>query len=169
MSARKKPARPRRSSRKVRPDPAWAGVTMHRGATATIDQPALPRCAVEMGCLCFAHANGVPASESCNASEVQSFIDYALDDAKRHGEESEPDHEVGDLQSLVYACWKNLDAKGRKAVIAEVSPFMWTPPTETEAAITDSARAMDGPTTTTCGRCGKEFTGTECDGPGYHP
>ena len=39
--------------------------------------------------------------------------------AKAHGEESEPDHEVGDLQGVLFSCWERLTAKQRREIYEE--------------------------------------------------
>lgn len=38
--------------------------------------------------------------------------------AQHHGEDSEPDHEVGDLQELLRACWSTMTPKAKRAVFA---------------------------------------------------
>lgn len=42
-------------------------------------------------------------------------IDFYIDTAKQHGEDSEPDHEVGDLQDLLRAMWELLPSAQRIA------------------------------------------------------
>ena len=37
----------------------------------------------------------------------------ALDAARNHGMESEPDHEIGDLQDLLFELWKHTSKRGR--------------------------------------------------------
>lgn len=44
-----------------------------------------------------------------------SDIEQVLDAAQRHGEQSEPDHEVGDLQEIVRALWAMLSPEQRDA------------------------------------------------------
>lgn len=36
-------------------------------------------------------------------------IETLIEAARQHGLDSEPDHEVGDLQSLLRDCWEALD------------------------------------------------------------
>ena len=50
-----------------------------------------------------------------------------LDAAERHGWSSEPDHEVGDLQDLLFDCWKVMSLKQKKKVYegAESMLEMW--------------------------------------------
>jgi hypothetical protein len=38
------------------------------------------------------------------------MLEHILEAAKQHGEQSEPEHEVGDLQGVLTACWKKLSA-----------------------------------------------------------
>jgi formylmethanofuran dehydrogenase subunit E len=42
--------------------------------------------------------------------------------AREHGEESELDHEVGDLQELSRLCWELLTEKQRRLVVARLAP-----------------------------------------------
>lgn len=46
--------------------------------------------------------------------------DELLDAARRHGEEGEPEHEVGDLEEVVLACWKRLSPAQQVEVHAEI-------------------------------------------------
>ena len=39
--------------------------------------------------------------------------------AKAHGEASEPDHEVGDLQAVLVSCWARMTQEQRREVWAE--------------------------------------------------
>ena len=41
--------------------------------------------------------------------------------AKKHGEDSEPDHEVGDLQDLLRAAWAQMTPEQRRAMLTEAS------------------------------------------------
>lgn len=43
-------------------------------------------------------------------------LEALLSAAEEHGEEGEPEHEVGDLQDLARACWERLDAKARREI-----------------------------------------------------
>lgn len=45
----------------------------------------------------------------------RTFIGRILAAAKRHGEQSEPDHEVGDLQVILRAMWRVLTPEQRDA------------------------------------------------------
>lgn len=47
------------------------------------------------------------------------FIERVLHAAERHGELSEPDHEVGDLQGVIYALWKLLTPEQRAAYASD--------------------------------------------------
>lgn len=42
-------------------------------------------------------------------------IEILIDGAQQHGEDSEPDHEVGDLQDFLRAMWGMLTPRQRKA------------------------------------------------------
>jgi hypothetical protein len=44
--------------------------------------------------------------------------------AQHHGEDSESDHEVGDLQDLLRACWATMPPKARRAVFDEYGDMM---------------------------------------------
>ena len=46
-------------------------------------------------------------------------LEALLAAAEEHGLESEPDHEVGDLQDLLRACWSRLGEADRAALHAE--------------------------------------------------
>jgi len=52
-------------------------------------------------------------------SDVTDPLDQILDAAKRHGEEGDPDHEVGDLQIALKLAWAALPANARAKVHAE--------------------------------------------------
>jgi hypothetical protein len=48
--------------------------------------------------------------------------DFALllmEAARLHGENSEPDHEVGDLQDLFFACWRVMSPVQRALVLSD--------------------------------------------------
>ena len=42
-------------------------------------------------------------------------IEFYLNAAKKHGQDSEPEHEVGDLQGLLRAIWKLTSQEQRRA------------------------------------------------------
>ena len=46
-------------------------------------------------------------------------IELLIEAAREHGEESDPDHEVGDLQDLVRLCWAELSPEARAKIIEE--------------------------------------------------
>ena len=46
-------------------------------------------------------------------------LSQILSAAARHGRESEPDHEVGDLQDALRACWKQPFPDQKERVIAD--------------------------------------------------
>lgn len=47
-----------------------------------------------------------------------AHVEQLIDAAQAHGEESEPDHEVGDLQDLVRSCWEIMTPAQRRRVYA---------------------------------------------------
>lgn len=56
-------------------------------------------------------------------------IDIILEAARRHGEQSEPDHEVGDLQDALRICWKLMTPTQREQMAHDHgdSLLMWAP------------------------------------------
>ena len=52
-------------------------------------------------------------------AKKSSALQELLDAARRHGERSDPEHEVGDLQDLLHACWRRLSPKDRLEVFKE--------------------------------------------------
>ena len=59
-----------------------------------------------------------------NTADVVDFdLERLIEAARRHGEDSEPDHEVGDLQDILRAAWEELTPDQRRWVIrsSEVS------------------------------------------------
>jgi hypothetical protein len=48
-----------------------------------------------------------------------SLLEELMAAARAHGEGSEPDHEVGDLQGVLRSCWKRLTAEQQREVYAE--------------------------------------------------
>lgn len=49
-------------------------------------------------------------------ARTTTFLDRVIDAAQRHGEESEADHEVGDLQMLAWKLWAVLTPAQRKVI-----------------------------------------------------
>jgi hypothetical protein len=47
-----------------------------------------------------------------------------LDAARAHGQEDDPEHEVGDLQQILMSCWERLSAKDRFAVYREYADLV---------------------------------------------
>lgn len=45
------------------------------------------------------------------------FLQILLDGALRHGLDSEPDHEVGDLQTFLIACWDEMTPEQRERAL----------------------------------------------------
>lgn len=54
------------------------------------------------------------------SAEGDALRDELLGAARLHGEESEAEHEVGDLIEIVTACWELLSDEQRRAVHARV-------------------------------------------------
>ena len=49
----------------------------------------------------------------------KEFVYSLLECAVAHGENSEPDHEVGDLQDLLVACWSVMSPAQRGLALSE--------------------------------------------------
>lgn len=60
---------------------------------------------------------------------AQEMLDALIAAAAKHGEESDPDHEVGDLQDILRACWERLTPRQRREVWGETSAALldWLP------------------------------------------
>lgn len=56
--------------------------------------------------------------------EVGRGLERMIDAARQHGVESETDHEVGDLQEILRACWEYLPAPARSAVCARFAELV---------------------------------------------
>jgi len=56
-------------------------------------------------------------------------IEQIIAAARAHGEDSEPDHEVGDLQEVLRACWSTMTQKARLSVAAKFADLVddWGP------------------------------------------
>jgi hypothetical protein len=53
---------------------------------------------------------------------IHTSLDFAeslLEAARLHGENSEPDHEVGDLQTLFVACWSVMSPEQRALALVD--------------------------------------------------
>ena len=51
-----------------------------------------------------------------DASMTTDLLEDLLATAKGHGEASNPDHEVGDLQAVLGSCWRRLTEAQRREV-----------------------------------------------------
>ena len=49
--------------------------------------------------------------------EVEAGVEAIIDAATRHGQESDPDHEVGDLQDALRLAWDLLIPAARKTLL----------------------------------------------------
>jgi len=47
------------------------------------------------------------------------FVYSLLKAARLHGEDSEPDHEVGDLWALLIACWSQMSPEQRTLALSD--------------------------------------------------
>ncbi len=47
------------------------------------------------------------------------FANLLLEAARLHGENSEPDHEIGDLQDLFVACWLVMSPEQRALALSD--------------------------------------------------
>ncbi len=45
--------------------------------------------------------------------------------AENHGKAGDPEHEVGDLEALIDACWERLTPEQRREIYAELPPERW--------------------------------------------
>jgi hypothetical protein len=86
----------------------------------------LPPCAESMGCLCAGHARGNAADAACDTRELPvtkpdgaALLAEIFELAEAHGQESDPEHEVGDLQDVVRLCWHWLNPLQREHVLRE--------------------------------------------------
>jgi len=46
-------------------------------------------------------------------------IDDLIDAARVHGEQSEAEHELGDLQTILRACWEIMDSGQKRELVEE--------------------------------------------------
>ena len=51
--------------------------------------------------------------------DMNELLNQLLDYARQHGLESDPEHEISDLQQLLTACWNALDDKARESIYLE--------------------------------------------------
>jgi hypothetical protein len=61
-------------------------------------------------------AEGVKLAKELGLWEADG-AEKLISAAEKHGQESGIDHQVGDLEQVVRACWEKLDEEGRQAVI----------------------------------------------------
>jgi hypothetical protein len=62
-------------------------------------------------------------------------IEQLIDAARAHGEDSEADHEVGDLQEVLRACWSQMTHAARACVASKFSGLVndWGPEPDGDA------------------------------------
>jgi hypothetical protein len=60
---------------------------------------------------------------------TEGGIEALLAAAQAHGEQSEPDHEVGDLQEILRACWAAMTPRARRQILDGFRDFLadWIP------------------------------------------
>jgi len=46
-------------------------------------------------------------------------LEALMEAARAHGQEDDPEHEVGDLQQLLMAAWRIMDTRQRRALFLE--------------------------------------------------
>lgn len=56
--------------------------------------------------------------DAVESADLRGY-DRIIAAAQRHGTDSEPDHEVGDLQDALRLCWSRLSTTQQKSVLAE--------------------------------------------------
>jgi hypothetical protein len=59
------------------------------------------------------HDKKLLKKEECMAT---ALLGRLLSAAKSHGDQSDPDHEVGDLQALLASCWNRMTPRQRRDV-----------------------------------------------------
>jgi hypothetical protein len=66
--------------------------------------------------------------------ETELMLQRLLDAAARHGEQSDPDMEAGDLAEILQACWKRLSFGQRRLVFDECKEIVeeWGPEADNE-------------------------------------
>jgi hypothetical protein len=90
-------------------------------------------------------------------------LEVLLDAAERHGEQSEPEHEAGDLQAIVRSCWALLTPEQRAQVLAEHEELIadWGHgtyiPDDSPCAVCERQ-----PQRRTCDSCGVSACITDC-------
>lgn len=66
----------------------------------------------------FQEARAIEARRA-RTVDAAEFMERYIEAAQRHGEVSEPDHEVGDLQDMCRALWEILTPEQRAAVAGD--------------------------------------------------
>ncbi len=60
-----------------------------------------------------------PAGSRTEEDMTEDLLAQLLAAAEAHGVESEPDHEVGDLQQILFSCWSRLTPAQQREVFRE--------------------------------------------------
>lgn len=71
-------------------------------------------------------ARQITAPDAVEPGDVETLISAA----RAHGRQSEPDHEVGDLQDILRACWAQMAPGDRRAVLEHFRDLISTWRTE---------------------------------------
>ena len=79
-----------------------------------------------------------------NMSSLQDILDAA----ERHGSESDPDHEVGDLQDMLRTAWDMLPKTKRSKLLLEAAEQLDSWDSETSCLVCDEVGPPD------CKGCG---------------
>jgi hypothetical protein len=58
-------------------------------------------------------------NQAINANSVEHLIEAAT----RHGQESEPDHEIGDLQQFLRLAWEIMTPAQCERLLADAQPW----------------------------------------------
>jgi hypothetical protein len=63
------------------------------------------------------------------APTLDEYLDLILAAAEIHGEEADPEHEVGDLQEVIYEMWSVLTDDQKAVVVASTAELVdtWGP------------------------------------------
>lgn len=95
-------------------NPKWSP-QQHASVLARYDQQGVVALARQMDNTCMLG----DIETSPEGSSVRSGIDHILDAARHHGEVSDPEHEVGDLQDALRQAWNLMTAAQRLALMQD--------------------------------------------------
>lgn len=89
-----------------------------------------------------------------DAGLVEDLIGFA----RKHGEDSEPEHEVGDLQDLLRAAWALLTPEQRRAMLTDASVSNVVESATGEALLQDVDDILQDEWDSVCDRFGLDYT-----------